>query len=261
MHGEPRSRRPSRTERRQQIARRRLAAAGIVTSVVIIAIVAAYSIPTSKPAQVPQRKSGIAFAPGTGAMRDQVVVARVEGTDLLLPVRRQASTAVAFHAVDTENSVALSPVGDRVSGGDLGNKLADIFAGGGGVQYYLMGADAGARSSATAGLDVGSVPGEILFCPADGRVTAVKRYKLMGRYQDVEVDIQIAADPSLLLVITHVAKPLVHVGTETIAGSTRIGELRAFPAGMKQAISRYTNDAGDHVQIMAVRMAPDLAGF
>jgi hypothetical protein len=261
MHGVARSRRPSRAERRQQIARRRLAAVGIVLTVVLVAVVAAYSIPSQQPGQVPERKSGVAFGATTTSMSKHVVVARLEGEDVLLPVRQQGSTAIAFHPVDDANSVGLSPVGDRVSGGDLGSKLADIFAGGGGVQYYLMDGTGGERSSSTAGLDVGSVPGEAVFSPVDGRVTAVKEYKLLGRYADIEVDIQVAADPSLLLVLTHVARPRVHVGAEVSAGATRLGELRGFPAGVEQSISQFTNDAGDHVQIMAVRVAPDLAGF
>jgi hypothetical protein len=261
MHGEARSRRPSRAERRQQIARRRMAAVGIVLSVVVVAIVAAYSIPSQRPGQVPENKAAVAFGASTERMSNHVVVASLEGEDLLLPVRQRASTAIAFHPVDEANCVALSPVGDRVSGGDLGTRLADIFAGGGNVQYYLMEGTGGERSASTAGLDVGSVPGESVFSPVDGRVTAVKRYKLLGRYQDVEIDIQLAADPSLLLVITHIARPRVHVGTDIVAGRTRIGDLRGFPADVDQHISQFTNDAGDHVQMMAVRVTPDLAGF
>lgn len=238
-----------------------MAAVGIVLSVVVVAIVAAYSIPSQRPGQVPESKAAVAFGASADRMSKHVVVASVEGEDLLLPVRQRASTAIAFHPVDEANCVALSPVGDRVSGGDLGTRLADIFAGGGNVQYYLMEGSGGERSAPTAGLDVGSVPGEAVFSPVDGRVTAVKRYKLLGRYKDVEVDVQLAADPSLLLVITHIANPRVHVGTDIVAGSTRIGDLRGFPAGVDQSISQFTNDAGDHVQMMAVRVTPDLAGF
>jgi hypothetical protein len=231
--------------------------------VVLVAIVAAYSIPSQQPGQIPERKSGVTFGSAAEAMSNRVVVARLEGEDLLLPVRRQSSTAIAFHPVDDTNSVGLAPIGDRVSGGSLGSKLADVFAGGGNVRYYLMEGQGAERSSSTAGLDVGSVPGEAVFSPVDGRVTAVKSYKLLGRYEDVEVDIQLAADPSLLLKITHLrlGSPRVHMGDEVAAGATRIGEVRGFPTNVDQGISQFTNDAGDHVQIMAVRVAPDLAGF
>ena len=89
---------------------------------------------------------------------EAVVVARVEDVDVLLPVAQAVTTAVAFHPLDNGDAVAFS-VGDRLGGGDLGQKLADIFAGGGGPQYYLMDGAGGEASPSTAGLDVGAVPG------------------------------------------------------------------------------------------------------
>lgn len=237
-----------------------MAAVGIVLSIVIVAVIAAYSLPTSAPAPVPEGDAPVALDDGQG-VGARTVVATLEGEDILLPVRRKSSTAIAFHPVDNPNSVGFAPVGERCGGGDLGARLADIFAGGGGVQYYLMDGDGGERSPSTAGLDVGSVPGEPVRSPADGRVVSVESYKLLGRYDDHEVIIQLAADPSLLLVITHVAKPRVHVGDEVRAGTTILGAVRGFPTGVQQAIRQFTNDAGDHVQLTAVRVAPDLAGF
>lgn len=237
-----------------------MAAVGIVLSVVIVAIIAAYSLPSSTPAPIPEGDAPVALDDGQDA-GSGTVVATLEGEDILLPVRRKSSTAIAFHPVDNPNSVGFAPVGERCGGGDLGAKLADIFAGGGGVQYYLMEGDGGERSPSTAGLDVGSVPGEPVHSPADGRIVSVESYKLLGRYEDVEVTVQLAADPSLLLVITHVAKPRVHVGDELAAGTTILGAVRGFPSGVQQEIRQFTNDGGDHVQLTAVRVAPDLAGF
>jgi hypothetical protein len=241
--------------------RRRLTALGVILAVVVVAFITAYSLPRSTPAPIPDEVAPAAVGGAAQPMAKRIVVARLEGEDLLLPVRQQSSTAIAFHPVDVPNSVAFSPVGDRLGGGDLGTRLADIFADGGGVQYYLMDGDGGDRSPSTAGLDVGSVPGERVFSPVDGRVTAVKTYKLLGRYDDVEIDVQLAADPSLLLVITHVARPAVHVGDEVTAGTTALGVVRDFSSELEQDIQRYTNDGGDHVQMTAVRITPDLAGF
>ena len=99
-----------------------------------------------------------------------------------------------------------------------------------------------------------------MLSPADGQVAAVKTYSLLGRHADVEIDIRLAADPTLLLVITHVIGPKVHVGDQVAAG-TVLGRLRGFPADVEQSIRRFTNDAGDHVQLVVIRTAPDLAGF
>jgi hypothetical protein len=66
-----------------------------------------------------------------------------------------------------------------------------------------MAGNGGDHSAATAGLDVGAVPGSYVFSPIDGHVTAVTKYELLGRYPDYEVDVQAADDASLLLVMTH----------------------------------------------------------
>ena len=138
---------------------------------------------------------------------------------MLLPVAQQVTTAVAYHPVDNADTVPFAPAGDRLSGGSLGQKLADIFAGGGAIQYYLMAGAGGERSSSTAGLDVGAVPGSAVVSPADGKVTAIKKYRILGRYADVEMRIQLARDPSLLLVFTHIAKPKVEIG-DVVAAAT-----------------------------------------
>jgi len=183
----------------------------------------------------------------------QVVVARLDGADLLLPVPRDATTAIAFHPVDSTDSVALAPAGQPAGNG--GSVAADGVS-----HYFLMDGGGSGVSSATSGLDVGAAPGSPVLSPADGQVAAVKTYALLGRHADTEVDIRLAADPTLLLVITHVSAPRVHVGDQVAAG-TVIGRLRGFPADVQQAIKRFTNDAGDHVQLVVMRTAPDLAGF
>jgi hypothetical protein len=174
------------------------------------------------------------------------------------------TTAIAFHPVDNPEAVGFTPVGDRLGGGDLGQKLADIFAGGGGVKYYLMAGQGGEQSPSTAGLDVGAVPGSPIVSPVDGKVTAVKvysgDYKILGKYSDVEIDIQLAADPSLLLVVTHVAGPKVQIGDVVQAGVTSLGVVRGVPASVDQPLSQYTSDNGDHVQLMTLRISTELGG-
>ena len=64
-----------------------------------------------------------------------------------------------------------------------------------------------------------------------------------------------------LLVITHIASPRVRLGDQLAAGITVLGRVRGFPSDVQQGISQFTNDAGDHVQLMCLRTAPDLAGF
>lgn len=260
MHTSPANqRRRQRARRRTQIRRRRVVALVVLVTLITVAVWVAYAIPGQTPARVPASAAQPTF--GSGLASDaEVVVARVEDLDVLLPVPRQVTTAVAFHPVDGDAAVPFTPVGERIAGGDIGQKLAGIFAGGGGVQYYLMGGDGSEKSSSTAGLDVGAVPGSPLVSPVDGKVTAVKRYSILGRHQDVEIDIRLAGDPSLLLVITHVAEPKVAIGDVVRRGTTALGTVRGFSDSLDQALSQYTSDNGDHVQLMVLRVDPQLTG-
>jgi hypothetical protein len=249
-----------RARRRRQIRRRRAAVFSFILLLVVLAVVVAYAWPSGTPAHVPQVTAASPVMQAEG-VRHRVVVARIEAIDVLLPVAQQQTTAIAFHPVDNSNTVAFSPVGERVNDPSLANAVADVFRSGGGPSYYLMGGDGGDGSSSTSGLDIGAVPGEFVYSPVAGRVTAVKPYELLGRYPDCEVDIQLSNDPSLLLVVTHLARPRVKIGDDVVAAQTALGSLRGFPATMRQDLHQYTADAGDHVQMVVLRITPNLAGF
>jgi murein DD-endopeptidase MepM/ murein hydrolase activator NlpD len=258
MHRSPASqRRRAKVRRRDQIRRRRAVTLAVLVTLIVLAVWAAYAIPGQTPARVPQ---SAAMPTVGGSPAGDVVVAQVEGLDFVLPVAREVTTAVAYHPVDNADTVPFAPAGDRLSGGSLGQKLADIFAGGGAIQYYLMAGAGGERSSSTAGLDVGAVPGSAVVSPADGKVTAIKVYRIFDRYADVEMHIQLAHDPSLLLVLTHLTRPKVQIGDVVARGETVLGVVRGFPTTLDQALSRYTSDTGDHVQMMVLRVTPELAG-
>jgi hypothetical protein len=254
MHSLAGGRGPSRAARRRHITRRRAAAAAIALFIAILAVIAAYALPSQQPASVPAKASTMILGAPARADAQRIVVARLEGVDLLLPVRPESTTAIAFHPVDNTNSVAMSPVGDQM-GDNASQKSGEQLT------YYLMDGGGTADSSSTSGLDVGGVPGTAVYSPVDGQVTAVRLYELLGRYLDCEIDITVAADPTLRLMVTHIADAKVHVGDQVAAGLTVIGRIRALPRGVQQGISRYTNDAGDHVQLVALRVTPNLAGF
>jgi hypothetical protein len=259
MHTSPANqRRRHHARRRSQIRRRRVVALVVLVTLITLAVWVAYAIPGQTPAQVPVGAAQPTFG-RTVESDEALVVARAEDVDVLLPVARQVTTAVAFHPVDNSDAVAFTPVGDRLGGGDLGQKLADIFAGGGGVQYYLMAGDGGDEGASTAGLDVGAIPGSPVISPVDGKVTAIKQYSILGRYRDVEIGIRLAADPSLLLILTHIARPRVNIGDVVQRGTTTLGAVRGLPPALDQALSQYTSDNGDHVQLVMLRVTPELA--
>ena len=254
MHGPAAGRRSSHVARRSQIMQRRIAALVIASIVSVLAVITACAIPTHAPVTTSQSTSAGFFAAAASQPVTHIVVARLDGADLLLPVSCDATTAIAFHPVDSADSVALAPVGQPA--GDGGSVAADGVA-----HYFVMDGGTGS-SSATAGLDVGAIPGSVVLSPVDGQVAAVKTYSLLGRHPDAEIDVRLAADPTLLLVLTHViTSPRLHVGDQVAAGITVLGRVRGFPADVQQDIKRFTNDAGDHVQLVVLRTAPDLAGF
>lgn len=259
MHGLKGERRHPRDRRRKQIRRRRLGALVVVVTLSLVAVWFAYALPFAPPARVP-----VAAAQPTFAEKDQVdrrvVVATAGDVEILLPVAVASTTAIGFHPVDNPESVAFEPVGERVGGGGLAQRLADVFAGSGELPYYLMEGDGSEGSSQTAGLDVGAVPGAEVFSPVDGKVVSVRQMTVQGGNPDVEIQIQAADDPSLLLVVSHIARPGVHAGETVTRGESLLGRVRAYPDSIEQQLSRYTSDAGDHVQMVLLRVTPDIAG-
>jgi hypothetical protein len=258
MHSLKSERRRAARIRRRQVRRRRIVTIAVVVPLVIGAVWAAYAWPSPKPGRVPGPTVVSSFGQASSVDR-RVVVARLGGIDLLLPVKLEATTAVGFHPVDNANSVAFTPVGQRSDASSVAGSLADIFSNGG-LRYVLMGGDGNDASNGAGGLDVGAVPGAFVYSPADGKVVAVSDYKLLGRYDDTEIQIQLAGDPSLLLVITHIVRPQVKIGDEVTAGESALGEVRGFPQAFDQQLRRYTADNGDHVQLVAVRVPTQLSG-
>ena len=184
----------------------------------------------------------------------------IDGVDFVLPVAREVTTAVAYHPVDNADAVPFAPAGDRLSGGSLGQQLADIFAGGGAVQYYLMAGTGGERSSSTAGLDVGAVPGSAVVSPVGRqghRHQEVPHPRPLRRRRD--------RHPARAGPVAGAGDhpPRARQGRDRRRGGARRHGARRgawVPATLDQALSRYTSDTGDHVQLMVLRVTPELAG-
>jgi hypothetical protein len=260
MHGLKSERRHPPDRRRKQIRRRRAGALALVVALSLAAVWLAYALPFAPPARVPAAAAQPTFAEKEQVDR-HVVVATAGKVEILLPVALESTTAIGFHPVDNPEGVAFEPQGERVGGGSLSERIADVFAGGGELPYYLMDGGGSEGSSALAGLDVGAVPGAEVFSPVDGKVVSVQPTTIQGDYKDVELQIQVADDPSLLLVVSHIAHPGVKVGDTLTQGESLLGRVRAYPGAIEQELSRYTSDAGDHVQFVLLRVTPDIAGL
>ena len=178
---------------------------------------------------------------------------------MLLPVAQQVTTAVAFHPVDNGDAVAFTPAGERLGGGDLGQKLADIFAGGGGVQYYLMDGEGGEQSSSTAGLDVGAVPGSPVLSPVDGKVT---RSRSTASSAATRTSRSTSGWPPTRRCCSSSRtspSPRSRSATWCSGARRRWVPCAGSPQALDQALSQYTSDNGDHVQLVMLRVTPELA--
>ena len=174
---------------------------------------------------------------GTGARPPELVIARAEGVDIHLPVDPERVTAIAFHSIDDPSGVALE------SSGSVSVHQADRR---------------GRVGPETAGLDVGAPAGTTVYSPVDGVIASVSDYMLSGRIEGYEITITPAiAASGLVLRITHLGdrdngeRP--SVGTAVRAGVTPLGVVHDFSGVVDQELSRFTSDAGNHVDLELVR--------
>jgi hypothetical protein len=173
-----------------------------------------------------------------------------------LPIAQTRVTALGYHATGG-GALALEPLGRQGNRGLLGRLVDRIFGGGGGglVWYQLR----GGGGPATAGLDVGAAPETDVFSPVDGTVIGITGYELSGKRYGARVDIQPASAPSLVVSLTRVKPdPALTVGSSVVSAGTRIGTVIDLSRVERQALARYTQDAGNHVTI-EVFPAPTLA--
>ena len=102
----------------------------------------------------------------------------------------------------------------------------------------------------TSALDVGAAPGTSVFAPVDGTIVGLTPYIVAGRRFGSRIDIQPQSAPSLIVSVTQVrADPSLKVGVNVVSGASRIGAVADLAKVERQALARYTNDAGNHVSI------------
>jgi hypothetical protein len=173
-----------------------------------------------------------------------LTVALHSGLRIQLPVAQSRVTAIGYHS-SGDGALPLTPLGRQGNEGALARLAHKIFGGGGGgfVYYQLSGGD-------TAVLDVGALPGTDVYTPVDGTIVGISDYILDGRAYGSRIDIQPSAAPSLVVSLTHLTPdPALTVGSTIAASSTKVGRVVDLSGVETQALSRYTQDAGNHVSI------------
>jgi hypothetical protein len=171
---------------------------------------------------------------------------------LQLPISQSRLTAIGYHSA-ADGALALDPVGHQANEGLVQRVVHGIFGGGGGSPkwYSLSGGD-------TSALDVGAPIGSDVYSPVDGTVMQIRPFVVEGKAHGSEIDIQPQTAPSLIVAVTQlVADPALTVGMPVVSGATKLGRVADLAVVEHQALSRYTNDAGNHVSV-EVRTAPVL---
>ena len=221
----------------------------LVIAGIVIAVVTAHSSTAQVSTQgllVSSERSPSAAVTATGENRPAFT--RLGDRNLLLPVAARDVTIIAYQPVSDEGAVQFSPVGDQANCNSLVRFFRGIFAGQPAVRYYLLPGDG---SGATGSILVGAAPGCPVTAPISGTVTAIKQYKLYGKYDDVQVDIRPEEMSGVTLSMLFIDEPVVSIGEVVTAGKTQLGKVRECPVELGKQLSVYTHDSGSHVFMQA----------
>jgi len=171
---------------------------------------------------------------------------------LQMPIAQARRTAIGYHAA-SDGALALAPLGHQGNEGVVDRVFHKIFGGGGGQPTWYRLSD-----GATSALDVGAMPGTDVWSPVDGTVIGIEPYVVAGHHFGARIDIQPQSAPSLIVSLTQVKPdPSLTVGSNVVSGATRLGIVVDLSRVERQALARYTNDAGNHVSV-EVRPAASL---
>jgi hypothetical protein len=239
--------RAARTRRRRQDGRRRR-----LVVVIVIAAVALGTLLVTAFGGSDQPTGGIT-APASAARLLPVgppgrqAIARLGALTIELPVNRSRITAVGYYAA-SDGALGLTPLGTQANEGLLKRLAEAIFGGDSGwPRWYLL---SGGDGPATSALDVGAPSGTDVYAPVDGTIVGIDNVILSGRVYGQRVAIQPTLAPSLVVSVTDLAAdPSLAVGGMVTAGSSKIGELIDLSKVETQTLSRYTDDAGNHVLV------------
>ena len=191
-----------------------------------------------------------------GGQPQRQIVATIGGLHLQLPISQSAVTAVGYHHAG-DGSLALKPVGRQGNAGLLG-RLWHRLAGSdeGRLVWYQLRGDRGPGTSA---LSIGAEPGTDVYSPVDGTVVGISDYRLSNRTYGARIDIRPQLAPSVVVSLTHLrADPALTVGSAVTAATTKIGVVLDVTSVERQALARYTQDAGNNVSL-SVRPAAVLS--
>lgn len=178
--------------------------------------------------------------------------ARLRGQNLVLPVPSKDATIIAYQPAGDERAIPLDPVGRQVNGSVVSRSIQRVLARKASVQYYVL-KGTGRVVAPTGAVDVGAAPGTVITSPVSGEVTGVKKYRLLGKYDDIQIDIRPAKVSGVTVTLLFVAEPAVTIGQEVVAGTTQLGKVRGSLGDLGARLAEYTHDTGSHVHVQVTQ--------
>jgi hypothetical protein len=238
----PRSRHAARLRadrRRAQARSRRIAVAVVIGVLAIVTLALTAFDGESSPAV-----SRPAPLPVTSAPPERQILATVGNLRLQSPVAQGGVTAVGFHG-SAEGALDLKPVGPQRNEGLLARLWHRITgASKTGLAWYQL------SGGPLRTLDVGAVAGTDVYAPVDGTVVAIRDQVVSGKMVGTEIELRPAAAPSLVVSIQNVRPdPVLSVGANVSAGSSKLGTVTPISRFEKQALARYAAEGGNNVAL------------
>ena len=239
----PRSRHAARLRadrRRAQARARRFAVAAVVGVLAVVTLaLTAFDNQDSAPAV-----SRPAPLPVTSAPPEPQILATVGNLRVQSPVAQGGVTAIGFHGSE-DGALVLKPVGPQVNEGLIARLWRRITgATRNGLAWYQI------SGGALRTLDVGAVAGTDVYSPVDGTVVAIRDQIVSGRRVGAEIELRPSLAPSLVVSIQNVRPdPVLSVGANVAAGSSKLGTVTDISRFETQALERYATDGGNNVAI------------
>ena len=205
-----------------------------------------------------QLTSGPLAASGVlpGGRPEPQVVASADLLRLQLPVAQSAVTAIGYHRAGG-SALSLDPVGHQGNAGLL-SRLWHRLAGSreGRLVWYQL---SGSRGPGTSAIDIGAAPGTDVYAPVDGTVVGITDYVISNRVHGARIDIRPLTAPSVVVSMIHLRPdPSLTVGSAVAASRSKVGVVIDLSKVERQALARYTQDAGNNVSL-EVRPAATLS--
>lgn len=240
----PRSRHAARlrASRKRAQARARWFALAIAVGVVGVATLAltAFDDTSGQSADSPVP----APLPVTSAPPEPQILATVGNLRVESPVAEGGVTAVGFHGSD-EGALVLKPVGPQRNEGLIARLWHRITgASKSGLAWYQL------SGGPLRTLDVGAVAGTDVYSPVDGTVVAIRDQIVSGKVIGAEVELRPSSAPSLVVSVQNVRPdPVLSVGANVAAGSSKLGTVTNISRHERQALGRYAAEGGNNVAL------------